>query len=581
MASLSEAKEMAERKRSCGASVSQEFMQKRLASSSTLTMHGHPLGSNAPRTSRAHDRHFGCLEGCLRSLLEHLSQRRQHRHRCSQLRESTKTTKINGRPLLDILGEDTSVSGGASIVMVYRFLNLWEVYFAARPCARSFADAARSCFSGTDRPFRIVPEDIDRLRTFLWDVHQTDAREHHNEGLEADYVGRLMRAAPEKVVMLGLPLGVSNSTLRGWVRQGLLSHVVELHLMGHGGPSDAGLTNLVTHCPKLRQLTILCSGITAAATLVLHAQISGDLSHSWWEGVRFSRLCVLPRLQMAPQPKLSLQRVPPWLCGEWLPVTHVWGFEVHHYDPLGRFVFLRNGAVERVGVVRSCVPSPFGNWWELDLCFFARQAWFEQLMLVMQLSGPSNGESQWTPGPRARWEAHEEVEPEVPGWVSVALGLADPDRREVPTSVHPFGLADRRQPHLGMLRTAVIGPSEQVRHRPRQFPQQGRRVGDWMRRSCNDSITTIYPWSTREWAEAALESSAEGQDATLIFDHTDSSEEEGAGQMPSMQELLEQLDREEQPSRRAEEGSALPSLEDLISQLDVEEERDRSRANTV
>jgi hypothetical protein len=246
-----------------------------------------------------------------------------------------------------------------------------------------------------------------------------------------------------------------------------------------------------------------------------------------------------------------------------MPITAAWGFEVHHYDPLGRFVFMRNGGVERVGVVRSCVPSPFGSWWELDLCFFARQAWFDQLMLVMQVSGPSSGESQWSPGPPVWRVDPEDLLPDAPGWVSVALGLANETNEE-------------NQQHLGTLRTAVMGSSEQLRHRPRQFPRHGRRVGDWFRRSCDDNIMNIYPWNNRNWAEAALESSAEGQDATMIFDHAESLEEENLERLPSMQELLAQLDHDEQPSIRAEEGSLMPTLEEIISQLDIEEERARS-----
>lgn len=476
---------------------------------------------------------------------------------------------------MEILGEDAFVSGGASIVMVYSFLNVWEVYFAARPCAKPFVGAACSCFSGTGRPFCIVPEDISRLRSFLRDTHrphrarQDDdgvmecASETKVEGLEADFVGRLMRAAPEAVVMLGLPFGVSNATLRAWVRQGLLSKVVELHLMGHGGPSDAGLANIVTHCPNLRHLTVLCSNITAAASLLLHAQVTGQLGATWWKGVRFSRLCVLPRLQAALQPSLSIQRVPPWLCGEWIPLTPVWGFEVQHYDSLGRFVFLRNGGAERVGVVRSCVPSPFGSWWEIDLCFFARQAWFEQLMLVQAITGPSSREDipefSWHAGGVTRNQPIEEdTLVEAPSWVSVALGLE----------------GSRPQGHLGTIRSAVMGSSEDVRHRPRQFPRHGRRVGDWMRRSEQDNIKNIYPWGDRDWAEAALTSSAEGQDATMIFDHAESSEEEELSHMPTMEELLQQLDQDEQPSRRAEEGSVVPSLEEMMTQIDVEEARD-------
>lgn len=47
---------------------------------------------------------------------------------------------------------------------------------------------------------------------------------------------------------------------------------------------------------------------------------------------------------------------------------------MHYYDPLGRFVCMRNSIVERVGVVRSLLPSQFGPWWELDVTFLARQA---------------------------------------------------------------------------------------------------------------------------------------------------------------------------------------------------------------
>jgi len=230
--------------------------------------------------------------------------------------------------------------------------------------------------------------------------------------------------------------------------------------------------------------------------------------------------------------------------------------------------------VERVGVVRSCIPSPFGEWWEIDLCFFARQAWFEQLMLVAPLSGPSSTGGNapgagpvddWHSGGNVRSDADEDIAVEAPSWVSVALGLE----------------GSRSQGHLGTMRSAVMGSSENVRHRPRQFPRHGRRVGDWMRRSDKDNIKNIYPWNDRDWAEAALTSSAEGQDSTMIFDHAESSEEDGLEEllellhMPSTEELLEQLDRDEQPSRRAEEGGACPSLEEIMTQLDVEEARDR------
>mmetsp|Transcript_121417 Transcript_121417/g.226945 ORF Transcript_121417/g.226945 Transcript_121417/m.226945 type:complete len:557 (-) Transcript_121417:132-1802(-) len=479
-----------------------------------------------------------------------------------------------GRSLVDILGEDMMIKGGASVVAVYSFLNVWEVYFATRPAARLFMVAARSVFRGTGRPFCIVPEDIARLRAFLRDTTRPRGKKKLGKSedteadllarREADFVGRLLRAAPEPVATLALPFGVSNAQLRGWVRAGLLRGVEELHLMGHGGPSDAGLAHVVARCPKIRVLTLLCSSVTAAAALVLHAQVKGELSCEWWRSARFSSLCVLPRLRAALQPSLTLQRVPSWLCGEWMPMLPMWGFEVHHFDRLGRFLFMRNGAVERTGVVRSCVPSPFGPWWELDLSFFGRQVGFDQLLLVMPVSSsratprtpaPGSGSPVPVPGAQPNRAAQS-----LPLWAGLS---------SVASAPKPL------QEHSTVIRTAVVGPTEHIRHRPRHFPTHGRRVSEWIRNNRRDYISDHHPWNAREWVEATLASSADGQDATMIFDVAELSEQDAVDTLPSMEEILAQLDDAEQPSRRAQEGEMIPSVEEILSQLDVEEERER------
>lgn len=473
------------------------------------------------------------------------------------------------------------VKGGASVVAVYSFLNVWEVYFATRPAAKLFVVAARSVFRGTGRPFCIVPEDICRLRIFLRDTTRPCLEGPNSEDAEADllarheayFMGRLLRAAPEPVSTLALPFGVSNPDLRGWVRAGLLREVTELHLMGHGGPSDAGLAHVVARCPKLRVLTLLCSSVTAAAALVLHAQIKGELSYEWWRNAHFASLCVLPRLRAALQPSLSLQRVPSWLCGEWVPLVSLWGIEMQHYDRLGRFIFMRNQAVERIGVVRSCVPSPFGPWWELDLSYFGRQVGFDQLLLVMPISAASCTRAAGSPVPVPGLETDRGGQ-SLPLWEGLTSVAETP-------KLH--------QEHPIVVRTAVVGPSEDVRHRPRQFPSHGRRVSEWKCNSRQDFISDSHPWNAREWVEATLASSADGQDATMIFDVAEISEqdamealpsmiaeEDAVETLPSMEEILAQLDIAEQPSRRAQEGEMIPSMEEILSQLDVEEERDRT-----
>jgi len=119
---------------------------------------------------------------------------------------------------------------------------------------------------------------------------------------------------------------------------------------------------------------------------------------------------------------------------------------------------------------------------------------------------------------------------------------------------------------------AIMGPTDRVRHRPRQFPRNARVV-EWRKHSSDDGIAGVHPWGPRDWAEAAL-ASADGHDTTMLFDCAESSDEE----VPGVEELLTQLDRAERPSRLVEEGSTLPTIEELIAQLDTEEDLD-SRTN--
>lgn len=219
-----------------------------------------------------------------------------------------------------------------------------------------------------------------------------------------------------------------------------------------------------------------------------------------------------------------------------------WGHEVHYYDSLGRFVCMRNSIIERVGVVRSLLPSQVGNWWELDVTFLARQDSPSQLILLLPVGPPG----------------------EAPATLESWAGL-----QKEPSSV---------------VRGAIVGPSDGVRDRPRKFPHPGPGH-EWRRISRQCSIEDILPWGIQEWAEAAISSGADDS-VSMFFEGASSDEEveESSCVMKSVEELLAQLDRDEarewealRPSARVEDGRSVPSVEELLVQLDVEEARDRSR----
>eukprot|EP00435_Cladocopium_sp_Y103_P049394 s435_g14.t2 len=189
---------------------------------------------------------------------------------------------------------------------------------------------------------------------------------------------------------------------------------------------------------------------------------------------------------------------------------------VHYYDPLGRFVCMRNSMIERVGVVRSLLPSQFGPWWELDVTFLARQDSPSQLILLLPV-GPSG-------------DALASLE----AWAGF---------QKEPSSV---------------VRGAIVGPSDGVRDRPRKFPHPGHGI--------------------QEWAEAAISSGAD--DSVSMFFEGASSDDEveessfvtclGCHMSKSVEELLAQLDRDEarewealRPSTRVEVGGgSVPSIEE-------------------
>lgn len=442
--------------------------------------------------------------------------------------------------LLEVLRDDRSTGGGASLSTVCEYLTIWEVFFLLQPVARGCTLATHGSLQDVGRHLTVALDDLATLKSVL-KLRRPLSQERVDS--EVTFVRRLLQAIPGRVTTLSLPFGVPDMELRTWVQAGLLQDVEELHLLGRGGPSDVSLARIATRCPNLRRLTLLCGGISAAAVLVLHAEVNGALSPEWWSSADSSRLRVLPRLQRAAQTELTVQRVPSWLVGRWSPTSPSWGHEVQHFDRLGRFVFLRNGMVERVGVVRSCLPSPYGIWWELDLCFFVNQEWVNQMNLMLPVGPPS------------------EPAPGLQAWGS---GLEEPP---------------------GMAKVAIVGSTDNVRQHPRQFPHHGLSVTEWHRWSREDNVEAIFPWSHQEWAEAAVASCSGDLDVTMVFDRAESSDEEEEGieipAVPSIEELLAKLDWEEamdlvhdRPSRRVEEEGAVPSVEELLAQLDREDEED-------
>lgn len=450
---------------------------------------------------------------------------------------------------------DEVLGGGASLGSLYAYLDLTEALLMLRPACRAIAAAAKG-HPRLRSPLVVDVQDIEDLLSqmpFHWPkgvlIRQVVAGANPPEAV-LKKVTQLLCAAQSvskelgagQLQRLALPLGVPNPTLRMWVRLGLLSELRELHLLGRGGPSDAGLTYLARCCQKLQHLTLLGGSSSAASSLLLQAQSKGAMSDDWWRGFRCTRLCILPRLQHARLKGLSVQRVPSWFCGQWSPTMPTWGHEVHYYDPLGRFVCMRNSMIERVGVVRSLLPSQFGPWWELDVTFLARQDSPSQLILLLPVGSPGDA--------LASLEA----------WAGF---------QKEPSSV---------------VRGAIVGPSDGVRDRPRKFPHPGHGH-EWRRISRDCVVEDLMPWGIQEWAEAAISSGADDS-VSMFFEGASSDDEveESSCVTKSVEELLAQLDRDEarewealRPSTRVEVGNgSVPSIEEILVQLDVEEERDRS-----
>ncbi|CAJ1447428.1 unnamed protein product [Effrenium voratum] len=428
---------------------------------------------------------------------------------------------------------DEVLGGGTSLASLYGYLDLTQALLMLRPTCQAAAAAAKG-HPRLRSPLAVDVQDIEDLlghRAFKgkWPKGSQAAPE-----AILRKVTQLLRAAhsvsQDSLQILSLPFGVPNSTLRMWVRLGLLGELRELHLLGRGGPSDAGLTYLARCCPKLQRLTVLGGNSSAASSLLMQAQSKGAMSDDWWRGFRCTRLCILPRLQHAKLKGLSVQRVPSWFCGQWSPIMPTWGHEVHCYDHLGRFVCMRNGIIERVGVVRSLLPSQFGPWWELDVTFLARQDCPSQLILLLPVAG----------------------EP--------------PTLEALPGAKEPASI----------LRGAVVGPSDGMRDKPRKFPHPGHGH-EWRRVSRECNIEGMLPWGIQEWAEAAISSGADDSVSMFFEGASSDDEEESACVTKSVEELLAQLDRDEareweahRPSARVEVGSgSVPSIEEPASKLSV------------
>jgi len=260
-----------------------------------------------------------------------------------------------------------------SLTSLYSFLNLSEALLALRPSSKGICSAATAIPRLLDGPLNFEPEDLDDLLAFFrrdFGAGEGRGRLAANGAnpLIVARLGMLLSAAAQVVKgslpapgesprngagclhRLCLPFGLANTTIRSWSRAGLLAELRELHLLGVGGPSDAGLTYLARRCPKLQRLSVLGGGVSAAAALLLRAQSKGAMSKDWWRGFRCTRLCILPRLRSARLKDAAIQRVPAWFCGQWSPMMPTWGHEVHCYDALGRFVCMRNGLVEQLWI---------------------------------------------------------------------------------------------------------------------------------------------------------------------------------------------------------------------------------------
>lgn len=242
---------------------------------------------------------------------------------------------------------------------------------------------------------------------------------------------------------------------------------------------------------------------------------------------------------------------------------------MHHYDAVGRVVCMRNNVVERVGVVRSMLPSDHGPWWELRVGHLSRRDASSQFLLVMPVAGmepSSQGQQAW------RGEAEEPV---------------------------------------GRVRIALVSEGREA---PRSFPRTPESVSaEWWRMSRESGVDEAFPWGDQQWAEAAAAASVDDTVAMFLdgpsddssedeeqlkrwlpggdkrckgcLDDEEESEDQGGAVdgCPSVEALLARLDFEEaeawaadpRPSARVAAGGALPTIEELLGQLSAEEERDR------
>ncbi|CAE8625139.1 unnamed protein product, partial [Polarella glacialis] len=176
---------------------------------------------------------------------------------------------------------DEALGGGASLAGLYCYLNLCEAILALRPASRAVAEAARACPRFLNGPLSVEPQDVEDLMVFLRSSSQVCRTDCRNAIARAGpqreavaKIGLLLRAAAAVMARrlpsatpigrrlcaatgsplqrLALPFGLPNTTLRAWASEGLLAGLEELHLLGRGGPSDAGLTYIARYCPNLQ-----------------------------------------------------------------------------------------------------------------------------------------------------------------------------------------------------------------------------------------------------------------------------------------------------------------------------------------